>query len=295
MEAETPNLNAVRFDYAQIGGVRLHYAEYGAGERLVILLHGFPEMWYSWRHQLEIFGSDFKVVAPDLRGYNLSDKPPRTSDYEIDNLIDDVTGLIHHFGKERAVIIGHDWGAVIAWALAAKYPSYVEKLVALQVPPMGVWRKNMTATQAFKSWYMLFFQLPRVPEWWLSRNDYAALAQTFKRTVWRRGAISDHDIEVYKNSLKREGSLTAAINYYRANLRPLFTRHANETDAMRIQVPTLFIFGERDFAIAPESVQRVGSVVDATYKELRIATAGHWVQQEAAREVNEALKSFVQE
>ncbi len=284
---------SIRFDYAQVGAVRLHYAQHGTGERLIILLHGFPECWYSWRHQLGIFGDDFTVVAPDLRGYNLSDKPKEVDAYKIDNLIDDVTGLVHHFNKDKAVVVGHDWGAAIAWGLAAKYPAYVERLVAMQVPPLSVWRKNMSFEQALKSWYMLFFQLPRVPEWWLGRSDFAELERMYKRTAWRREAISDHDIEFYKNAFRHEGAMTGAINYYRANLKSLLGSNGDATNQTRIRVPTLFIYGERDFAIAPETVRDVGSVIDAPYKELRIATAGHWVQQEAPREVNEALLSFV--
>lgn len=284
---------SLRFDYAQVGDVRLHYAEHGTGERLIVLLHGFPECWYSWRHQLSAFGEDFKVVAPDLRGYNLSDKPPSVDDYKLDKLVDDVTGLIRHFGKDKAIIVGHDWGAVIAWTLAAKYPGYVEKLIALQVPPLSVWRKNQSFAQGLSSWYMLFFQLPRVPEWWLSRNDFAQLKKSLKMTAWRRTAFDEHDLQVYADAFKREGALTAAINYYRANLKNLFKPLSENRNDARIRVPTLFIYGERDFAVLPATVKGVGSVIDAEYREVRIATAGHWVQQEAAREVNDELRDFI--
>src|SRR5215210_6333889 len=108
MSENLVTLNSIRHGYAQVGGVRLHYAEHGGGDRLVVLLHGFPECWYSWRHQLTALGDRYHVVAPDMRGYNLSDKPPRVEDYRMDNLIDDVTGLIRHFGKEKAVVVGHD-------------------------------------------------------------------------------------------------------------------------------------------------------------------------------------------
>src|SRR5918992_2052701 len=131
-----------RHGYAQVGDVRLHYAEAGEGERLVVLLHGFPECWYSWRHQLSGLGERFRVVAPDMRGYNLSDKPASVGDYRIGKLVDDVTGLIRHLGAERAAVVGHDWGAGVAWAVAEKHPEYVWKLAALQVPPGPVWAKN---------------------------------------------------------------------------------------------------------------------------------------------------------
>src|SRR5919202_6858912 len=133
--------SSIRHGYAQVGDVRLHYAEAGEGDRLVILLHGFPECWYSWRHQFAALRDGYHVVAPDMRGYNLSDKPPRVEDYKIELLVDDVLGLIRHFGAREAAVVGHDWGAGIAWAVAQRYPEYVWKLAAMQVPPAAVWQK----------------------------------------------------------------------------------------------------------------------------------------------------------
>ncbi len=288
--------SSIRHGYAQIGGVRLHYAERGTGGRLVILLHGFPECWYSWRHQLMALGDRFTVVAPDMRGYNLSDKPARVEDYKIDLLVDDVLGLVHHFGEQTAAVIGHDWGAGIAWAVAQRHPEYVWKLVAMQVPPIPVWRRNMTLRQAFRSWYMLFFQIPRVPEWWMSRKNYAVVEDTFKKTVARPGAFTDADIAVYKEALSEAGALTSAINYYRANVFSMFFRRRRKTEELsdgRIRVPTLFIYGEQDHAVIPETVRDVRSYVDAPYREVRIASSAHWVQNEAFSEVNAALQSFL--
>ncbi len=288
--------SSIRHGYAQVGGVRLHYAERGNGQRLVVLLHGFPECWYSWRHQLMALGDRFTVVAPDMRGYNLSDKPLRVEDYKIDLLVDDVLGLIRHFGAREAHVVGHDWGAGVAWAVAQRNPEYVSKLVTMQVPPAAVWRKNLTFRQALRSWYMLFFQIPRLPEWFISRNDYEAIEKTFKETVGRRGSFSDADIEVYKRAAREPRALTSAINYYRANMFTLFfKRTGSEFDTIkrRVTVPTLFIYGERDFAIVPETVRGVGQFIDAPYKEVRIPTSGHWVQNEATTEVNAALNEFL--
>ena len=289
--------SSIRHGYAQVGGVRLHYAEAGGGDHLVILLHGFPECWYSWRHQLTALGEGRHVVAPDMRGYNLSDKPSRTDDYLMDALVQDVTGLIRHFGASTATIVGHDWGASVAWAVAAKHPEYVSKLVAMQVPPPAAWAANMTLRQALRSWYMLLFQLPRIPEWWISAGNFASLERMFKTTA-RRGTFTDADIAIYKDALRRPGALTAAINYYRANFRALLQRYVGASrtvGASRIRVPTLFIFGERDFAIAPETVRDVGSYVDAPYREIRFGTSGHWVHQESPAEVNAALIGFLKE
>lgn len=280
-----------RQGYAQVGGVRLHYVESGAGDELILLLHGFPECWHSWRHQLRALGGNYHVVAPDLRGYNLSDKPPHISDYKMEALVADVLGLIHHFGRTDAVIVGHDWGAAVAWAVALSHPNYVRKLVALQVPPPAAWAANMTLKQLRRSWYMLFFQLPRLPEWMIRRHNFQALDRMFKQTVFRPGSISEADINVYKSALRDPRALTGAVNYYRANAAGLFRQKS--AAPTRVQVPTLFIYGEKDFAIIPETVRRVGDYVDAPYTELRIASSGHWVQQEAATEVNAALQSFL--
>jgi pimeloyl-ACP methyl ester carboxylesterase len=288
--------SSIRHGYAQIGGVRLHYAERGSGGRLVILLHGFPECWYSWRHQLMALGDRYTVVAPDMRGYNLSDKPARVEDYKIDLLVDDVLGLVHHFGEQTAAVVGHDWGAGVAWAVAQKHPEYVWKLVAMQVPPFAVWRRNITLRQMIRSWYMLFFQIPRLPEWWMSRNDYAVVEDIFKKTVTRPGAFTDADIAVYKEALSEPGALTASINYYRANFFSLFLKGRRKTEELsdgRIRVPTLFIYGEQDHAVIPETVRDVRSYVDAPYREVRIASSAHWVQNEAFSEVNAALQSFL--
>ncbi len=289
--------SSIRHAYAQVGDVRLHYAETGnIGDRLVLLLHGFPECWYSWRHQLQALGEHYHVVAPDMRGYNLSDKPNRIEDYKMEKLVDDVTGLIRHFGAREAAIVGHDWGAAVAWAVAQKFPAYVWKLAALQVPPPRVWAKNVSLRQLLKSWYMFFFQLPKLPEWRISRRDYDGLEKMFRRTS-RPGTFSVQDISILKAAMREPGALTASINYYRANVFSLLKRPSpasGESGDGRIRVPTLFIYGERDFAILPQTVRGVGDVVDAPYRELRIAESNHWVQQEFPVETNEALLSFLE-
>lgn len=294
--------SSVRHGYVEAGSVRLHYVQRGSGERLVILLHGFPECWYSWRHQLMSLGDRYTVVAVDLRGYNLSGKPPRVEDYRVSLLTDDVLSIVRHFGAREAAIVGHDWGAFVAWAFAYKHPEYVWKLAALQVPPPAAWIANMTFRQAMRSWYMLFYQLPHVPEWSISANNFAALERIFKSTA-RPGTFTNTDITIYKAALRKPGALTGAINYYRANtgwmkkavasLMQQRRSGGSGTVDERVRVPTLFIYGEQDFAILPETVRGVRAYVDAPYREVRIATSGHWVQQEAPTEVNSALKDFL--
>jgi pimeloyl-ACP methyl ester carboxylesterase len=298
MTEDFPNLEPeIRHGHAQVGEVRLHYAECGEGERLVVLLHGFPECWYSWRHQLKALGRRFRVVAPDLRGYNLSDKPARVEDYRMKRLVDDVTGLIRHFGAREAAVVGHDWGGAVAWAVAQYYPDYVWKLASLQTPPPAVWGKNLSVRQLLRSWYMFFFQLPTLPEWWIRRGDFAGLGKMLRATS-RPGTFTDADLEVLKAALREPGALTGGINYYRANLRAFLGRGAGEREIRRherVRVPTLFIYGERDFAILPETVAGVAAYVDAPYTELRLRRCNHWVQQEAPAEVNAALLGFLED
>jgi pimeloyl-ACP methyl ester carboxylesterase len=288
-----------KFDYAQIGGIRLHYATAGEGERLVILLHGFPEFWYSWRYQLLSLSDEYTVVAPDMRGYNLSDKPTGVENYRIEKLVDDVVGLIHHFGRREAAVIGHDWGAAVAWATAQTQPEALWKVGALQVPPMPVWRKNLTLQQSLASWYMLFFQLPFVPEWLLSLNSFALLEGKLKGASSSPNSLKEdifklEDIAEFKASWNRPNALTSALNYYRANMPGLIFSNPSGTETgEKIKVPSLFIYGEQDPFIMRETVRNIGEFIDAPFEEYFIPPSGHWVQQEAPETVTAIMREFL--
>ena len=287
---------AISHEFAKVGDVRLHYAECGRGDDLVILLHGFPECWYSWRHQLPVLGERYHVVAPDMRGYNLSDKPAGIQSYGIEPLVKDIVGLIKYFDRGKAAIVAHDWGAAVAWAIAQRYPELVSKLVAMQVPPPAAWRANFTFRQLRRSWYMFFFQLPWLPEWWASANDFNRIEKMYRETSFRQDAFTNDDIAVYKEALRQPGALTGGLNYYRANVFRSLSRGGGETPNEadgRIRVPTLFIYGEQDVAVLPETVRDVGRFVDAPYRELRIPDSGHWVQNEAIEQVNKSLLEFL--
>jgi pimeloyl-ACP methyl ester carboxylesterase len=226
-----------------------------------------------------------------MRGYNLSDKPSKINDYSIDKLVDDVTGLIRHFGRDQAVIVGHDWGAAVAWAVALKHPEYVSKLVAMQVPPASVWRKNQTLKQFLASWYMFFFQIPALPEWLLSRNDYALLENALRNTTAEKDVFQFDDIVAYRKSWREAFALTGMLNYYRANVIRRFISKSDSDE--KIKVPTIFIYGEKDQAVLPETVKGVGEAVEAPFEEFRIPYSGHWVQNEAKDTVNEILRDFL--
>jgi len=296
VDTET-STSLIRHGYASVNGIRLHYAEAGSGDNLVILLHGFPEFWYSWRKQLGALSGSFHVIAPDLRGYNLSDKPSRVEDYKIDKLVADVIGLIDHFGAKQAAIVGHDWGAGVAWAMAQKHPERVSKLAVLQVPLQAAWRANLTFKQLLRSWYMFFFQIPRLPEWLIRLQNFRAIEDTFTKKVFRKNTFTPEEVERYKEAARQPGALTGALNYYRANVFDrLFPRKRGGNVSQsngRVRVPTLFIFGEQDFAIIPASVRGLNKYIDAYYREVRIPDSGHWVQNEAPAQVNEALINFL--
>jgi len=288
----------IKHGYANVNGIRLHYAEAGEtdGNNLVILLHGFPEFWHSWQKQLDALGGRFHVIAPDMRGYNLSEKPPLVADYKIDKLVGDVVGLIDHFGAKQAAIVGHDWGAGVAWAVAQKHPERVSKLAVLQVPLLAAWRANLTFRQLLRSWYMFFFQIRGLPEWLISRRDFRAIERTFTERVAQKNSFTSDDVARYKEAARQPGALTGAINYYRANVFDRFVsrnRTGEAGKARRVRVPTLFIYGEQDFAILPATVRGLEKYIDADFREVRIPESGHWVQNEAPAKVNAALLEFL--
>ena len=202
-----------RHEYVHTNGIRMHYVTQGEGP-LVVLLHGFPEFWYSWRHQITALSKHFRVVAPDMRGYNDTDKPEGVEAYHISQLVADVAGLIESLGEKKAVVAGHDWGGGVAWAVALYRPDVVEKLIILNAPHLGVFQQHILKNpmQSMRSWYMFFFQIRGVPERFLSLNDYAFVRRAFA------GVLDDAEIDKYVEAIAKPGALTGGINYYRASI-----------------------------------------------------------------------------
>jgi epoxide hydrolase 4 len=257
---------------------------------LVLLLHGFPECWYAWRHQIPALAEDFRVVAPDLRGYNLSEKPTEVSAYRLNYLVEDVLALADHYGAEQFYLVGHDWGAMVAWATALLHPERVSKLAVLQVPHPQCFLEHMKGAQLQASWYITAFQVPLLPELMISLDNYRFVEQGFLHPSTKLGTISKADIQVFKEACAQPGALTGGINYYRANLG-LNNQLQQFKDP--VKVPTLFIYGQKDFAILPETVKDLKKYVDSTYQEVYLPDCGHWVQQEAPEAVNQALLTFL--
>jgi pimeloyl-ACP methyl ester carboxylesterase len=271
--------------------VSLHYVEAGSGP-LLVLLHGFPEFWYSWRHQISALArAGFRVLAPDLRGYNESDKPAGVESYRVERLASDVLGLIRHAGERRAAVAGHDWGGGIAWHLAMQHPEAVNRLVILNSPHPAPFRRELrTLGQLLRSWYIFFFQLPGLPEWLFRAGNFALLERTLRREPVRRDAFLAEDIRLYKQALGRPGALTAAINYYRA----LFRHSGRLLGQMRtIDVPTLLIWGEKDPYLGMRLTEGLQPWVPRLRVE-RIADASHWVQCDAPERVNRLMIDFLQ-
>jgi pimeloyl-ACP methyl ester carboxylesterase len=270
-------------------GVRLHCVEAGHGP-LVVLLHGFPEFWYSWRKQIPaLVDAGFHVLAPDMRGYNLSDKPRGIQAYTTDILARDVACLIDACGEERASIVGHDWGGGVAWSFAMAYPDRLERLAILNVPhPLRLLQGLRTPRQLRKSWYIFFFQLPWLPEALARATNYVFVREGLRNGA-RAGAFSPEDIDRYVEAISRPGAVTSAINYYRA----LFRSGARSMRRLRrIDAPVLVIWGERDQYLGRELAQPDAAWVPHVHVE-RLSDAGHWVQNDQPDRVNELLLTFL--
>lgn len=277
--------------WAAVNGIRLHYVEAGAGPA-VLLLHGFPEFWYSWRHQIPaLAAAGFRVLAPDLRGYNLSDKPRGVANYGLQHLVGDVEGLVRDTGRPRAAVVGHDWGGAIAWAFAMRRPELVDRLIIINAPhPAAYLRELRTLDQLLRSWYVFFFQMPSVPEWRFRRRHFALLQEALRRPPTRPGAFTDDDIRLYKEAFARPGALTAAINYYRAVFRSRFRRARDE--ARLVTVPTLLLWGERDPYLSPRLTEGLSQWVPHLRVE-RFADAAHWPHVEWPDRVNSYMIEFL--
>jgi pimeloyl-ACP methyl ester carboxylesterase len=284
---------AGRDGWATANGVRLHYVEAGTGP-LVLLLHGFPECWYTWRRQLAtLAAAGYRAVAPDLRGYNLSERPPGVESYTVAALAADVHALVGALGERSAVVVGHDWGGVVAWRLATVHGGVVRALVVVNAPhPERFARALRTARQAVRSWYVAFFQLPWLPEAALRRANFAALERIWRRQPVRPGAYSDADILALKAAIARPGALAAALAYYRAAGRR--ARRPLLTGSRTISAPTLLIWGEQDAALGVELTEGLERWVPDLRVE-RLPEASHWVMADAPERLDALLLDFLAE
>lgn len=271
-------------------GVTLHAVAAGPDDGpLVILLHGFPEFWYGWWHQIEpLAAAGFRVLAPDQRGYNLSSKPNGLRAYTLPVLGADVLGLAAALGRSRFALVGHDWGAVLAWHLAAQHPDAIERAVILNGPHLAAMRNYTLShpSQMLRSWYFGFFQVPWLPERILRASDFAALRQALAKTS-QPGTFQSDDLERYRDAWAQPGALTAILNWYRAlPLRPRAFR------AERIKVPVRVIWGDRDPGLE-RGVAEASLALCEHAEVFHLPDATHWVQHEKPDEVNRLMVEFL--
>lgn len=280
--------------YIKANGIQLHYMEEGQGE-LVILLHGFPEFWYGWRKQIPVLSKKYRVVAIDMRGYNLSDKPQGINAYKIDVLAKDIAELIEALGEKKAVVVGHDWGAAVAWAVASLYPKMVSKLAVLNVPHPSEMKKalmHFNLAQWAKSYYIFLFQLPWLPEIFLGKDLKRFFTRAFASFApkGKEPSVSEKEIEKYIEAFSQPGVLTAAVNYYRATFRQI--KDANLGSGGKLKMPVLMLWGEQDKALGKELTYNTKDYCE----DLEIIydpTSGHFIQHDNPELVNSKLMAFL--
>jgi epoxide hydrolase 4 len=284
--------NAITHRTIHANGLSFNVAVAGGGDKLALCLHGFPESSFSWRHQMPLLAQlGYQVWAPDLRGYGGTSRPGGIQAYSLDNLRADVAALIEVSAAKQIVLIGHDWGALIAWNYAMFGRLPIDRLIIMNVPHPALAEKGLrTLRQLKKSWYIFFFQLPRIPEWALSRNGYAAIAQAFRGMAVDKSRFPAEVTRVYQEAAAQPGALTAMLNYYRALLRNLSANRKRGTP--QIKVPTLLLWGEVDAALGKEltyGTDRYVSELTLRY----LPNVSHWVQQEAPETVNQMMEAWL--
>lgn len=276
--------------WLETNGVRLHVIQSGPVDGpLVVMLHGFPEFWYGWRHQIgPLAQAGFRVLAPDQRGYNLSEVPRPVSAYRLEELARDVIGLVDALGRKDCFLVGHDWGAAVAWYTALVFPDRVRKLAVLNVPHPRVMtdflRTNLR--QMLKSWYIGFFQIPGLADWLVSRDQFAAGARSLVGSS-RPNTFSPAEIAEYRQAWKNSHGMTGMINWYRA----LFRFPARLTVSPRLQMPVRILWGKQDAFLSPQMAEASAKWCDRAQVTL-FEKATHWVQHEEADAVANALLAF---
>lgn len=291
-------MDGIETRFIAANGLSFETDTIGSGDRFALLLHGFPENKYSWRFQLPFLAErGFTAWAPNLRGYGRTSRPRERIAYRLEHLTDDVRALIAAAKSERdyreTVLIGHDWGALIAWAVAIDGGAPIDKLVIMNVPHPALFRRGLsTRAQLARSWYIFFFQIPWLPEAVLARNGGEALGRALRDMAIDKTNFSERDLAVYRQAAADPGALGAMIDYYRANLRGGTMRKISAPDLPPIEVPTLMIWGEKDAALGKELTYGTEHYV----RRLTIRylpSVSHWVQQEAPAAVNAMLGAFL--
>lgn len=288
--------NSISTEYVSANGLRFEVDMCGdpSSKKLAICLHGFPEHSVSWRNQLPMLAAlDYKVWAPNMRGYGNSSMPPNKKDYAIENLLADVAALIDAAECDETVLLAHDWGAVIAWYFAIREVRPLSKLLIFNVPHPAAAAESIGWAQLKKSWYILFFQIPGLPEWLISKRA-TSVGQAIQDSSTHPEMYSSDVLALYSQNAVRSGGLTAMLNYYRQLVFGGGAKRQKDLGFPIIHTPTLMCWGEDDLALTKETTYGTEKwVKDFTIRYLpRIS---HWVQQDAPVEVNAMIKAFIRE
>lgn len=273
----------------QANGIKFHCVTEGQGD-LVLLLHGFPQSSYAWRHQIPSLAKHFKVVAPDLRGYGETDRPEGVENYAMHILVQDIAGIIKALGYEKAHIVGHDWGGAIAWRFAQEHPELVNKLIVLNAPFPQIFIKALRGNfaQMRKSWYIYFFQLPGLPEALFKWRSKQIIKGVLQGTGARPGTFTKEDLQKYTAALERPGAFKAVLNYYRAALRG-----KPPSGDGKVTVPTLLIWGEKDQALGKDLTFGMKKYFTNGLKIEYLPESSHWVVEEEPEKVTALILSFL--
>jgi pimeloyl-ACP methyl ester carboxylesterase len=277
----------------ETNGVTLHVVQAGPEDgELVILLHGFPEFWYGWhKHIPALARAGFRVWAVDQRGYNLSEKPKGVEAYRLRALTDDIAGLVAASGRSQVYLVGHDWGALVAWTVAIRYPKLLRKLIILNVPHPGVFRQMLRTNpqQMMRSIYAGFFQLPILPESLLMFGDGMGAARVLISTA-KPGTFTDADIAQYTRAWQQPNAMTSMLNWYRAAVQ-----YSQDMPGLeRVSVPTLMIWGAQDPALVRANAQPSIDLCD-NGRLVFFEDATHWVQHEKTDDVNRLMVEFLRQ
>ncbi len=285
-DASLPSSSSLTSEYREVNGVTLHVITAGPEDGpLVVLLHGFPDFWFGWRKQIPaLVEAGFRVLVPDQRGYNLSDKPAGVRAYRISKLAGDVVALIRSEGRDSAHLVGHDWGGGVAWDCATRYPAMVDRLCVLNAPHPRVFATALATNprQLLRSWYIFFFFIPLLPEWTLGRNRQATLELLLTDSS-RPGIFHEGVMQYYHEAWSRNGALRSMIHWYRA--MPLAGPLPPKTP---VRAPTLICWGTDDTALRPELATQSLEFCEVGRLK-RFERASHWVHVEEPTSVNEAL------
>jgi len=283
-----------KHEYAEVNGIKMHYVTAGKGP-LVILLHGFPQFWYSWRHQIPALSDKFCVVAPDLRGYGDTEKPQNISDYDKSILAKDIADLIHALGYQKADIVGHDWGGGVAWTLTIEHPECVDHLVVINSPHPQLFFKALRSNyrQMAQCWYFFFFQIPYIPESIFKMFSKNIMKKMLAGSAVNKDTFTDSDVEKYQQMMEKPGAFSAALNYYRAAFRAKPAKVSTDKTHKKISVPTLVIWGENDIALRKELTYGMEPYFDGPLAIEYIPKCSHWVHEEQPEHVNSLLLKFL--